>query len=393
VLSRLRKKNLHQWLPDYARHLVRRARAPHSTGPKHILFALCDHYEPHWGGAPDKIARARVDAWAEGYPKLSVFRDSDGRPPRHGWFFPGEEYQPHYLDRLAELARAGFGEVEFHLHHDGDTRDTLAPRIEEYLDIFAQHGHLSRRRGDNLRARFGGAVQSGTAGPRPAGSRAKYDWAFIHGNWSLANGRPDRKWCGVDDELVMLFELGCYVDLTFPSAPDACQPNKVNQIYWPTGDLTKRRSYDQGERARVGTFFDDRLLLITGPLALTRNGRFGIRLENGALTGDDPPTAQRVASWIDQGIHIEGRPDWIFVKVHTHGAIEKTAASLLGEGGREMHAAPACYLDNGDKLHYVTAREMFNVARAAMDGQTGDPNTYFDYVIKPPPIALLRQAA
>src|SRR6476619_3475316 len=114
VLTRLRKKNLHQWLPDYARHLVRRARTPKSDGPRHILFALCDHYEPHWGQAPDDIARARVDVWADRYPALGEFRDSDGRPPRHGWFFPGEEYKPHYLDQLAKLVKGGFGEVEFH---------------------------------------------------------------------------------------------------------------------------------------------------------------------------------------------------------------------------------------------------------------------------------------
>jgi hypothetical protein len=35
----------------------------------------------------------------------------------------------------------------------------------------------------------------------------------------------------------------------------------------------------------------------------------------------------------------------------------------------------------------VTAREMFNVARAAMDGKAGDPSAYFDYVVKPPPVA------
>ena len=363
MLSRLRKKNLHQWLPDYARHLVRRARTPHSNQPRHILFALCDHYEPHWGHAPNDVATRRVEAWASGYPKLSRFRDSDGRPPRHGWFFPGEEYQPHYLDHLATLVRGGFGEVEFHLHHDGDTRHSLAPRIQEHLDTFAKHGHLSRKHG-------GG-----------------YQWAFIHGNWSLANGRPDGKWCGVDDELVMLYELGCYVDLTFPSAPDPCQPDKVNQIYWPIGDLTKRRSYENGERARVGAKYDDRLLMITGPLGLARKGTFGVRLENGALTGDDPPTAQRVRSWVDQGIHVEGRPEWIFVKVHTHGAIEKTAQSLLGDGAHEMHTALADYLKQGDKLHYVTAREMFNVARAAMDGKSGEPSAYFDYIVKPPPVA------
>jgi hypothetical protein len=360
VLARLRKKNLHTWLPDYGRHLVRRARASHPGGTRHVLFALCDHYEPLWGGAPDDVGHARVDTWAARYPALGEFRDSDGRPPRHGWFFPGEEYRPHFLDRLADLARAGFGEVEFHLHHDGDTAATLAPRVEEHLRTFAQHGHLSRA-GDAFR------------------------WAFIHGNWSLANGRPDGKWCGVDDELVMLHKLGCYVDLTFPSAPDPCQPDKVNQIYWPIGDLTKRRSYEHGQRARVGEHHEDRLLMITGPLSLARKG-FGMRLENGAITGDDPPTPARVATWIDQGIHVEGRAEWIFVKVHTHGAIEKTASSLLGDGGRILHTTLASYMRDGSELHYVTAREMFNVARAAMDGKTGNPNAFFDYIVPPPPV-------
>lgn len=367
MLSRLHKKNVFQWLPDYARHLVRRARTPQSRAPRHLLFALCDHYEPLHGRAPDEVGRTRVDAWVERYPKLAVFRDSNGRPPRHGWFFPGEEYRPHYLEGLATLARAGFGEVEFHLHHDGDTAQSLAPRIQHHLDTFAQHGHLSRPSG-------------------PSGVNGGYQWAFIHGNWSLANGRPDGKWCGVDDELVMLHELGCYVDLTFPSAPDPCQPDKVNQIYWPTGDLTQRRCYEQGERARVGASYDDRLLMITGPLALSRKGS-GVRLENGALTGNDPPTAARVDSWVAQGIHVAGRPEWVFVKVHTHGAIEKTAASLLGEGSHVMHAALQRYKQRGWKLHYVTAREMYNVARAAMDGKLGDPSDYFDYIVKPPPIA------
>jgi hypothetical protein len=365
VLARLRKKNLHTWLPDYARHLARRARAQRADGPRHLLFALADHYEPLWGHAPEAVGRARVDVWAARYPALGTFRDSDGRPPRHGWFFPGEEYQPYFLDRLAGLARAGFGEVEVHLHHDGDTAATLAPRLAQHLDAFAEHGHLSR-----------------VAAP----GRGRFRWAFIHGNWSLANGRPDGRWCGVDDELVVLHELGCYADLTFPSAPDPCQPNQVNQIYWPTGDLRRRRSYERGERARVGAHHDDRLLMITGPLALARKG-LGLRLENGAITGSDPPTAARVATWIEQGIHVAGRPEWVFVKVHTHGAIEKTAASLLGDGGRALHEALASYMRAGWGLHYVTAREMFNVARAAMDGRAGDPSAYFDYVIPAPPIA------
>jgi hypothetical protein len=35
------------------------------------------------------------------------------------------------------------------------------------------------------------------------------------------------------------------------------------------------------------------------------------------------------------------------------------------------------------RVHYVTAREMYNVARAAMDGRTGSPAAYLDYEVAP----------
>ncbi len=59
--------------------------------------------------------------------------------------------------------------------------------------------------------------------PQRAGRPA---WAFIHGNWALANGRPDGRWCGVDDELALLHELGCYADFTFSrgARPAVLQP-------------------------------------------------------------------------------------------------------------------------------------------------------------------------
>lgn len=372
MLSRLRRKNLHTWARGYARHLAalaadraRRALRP-PAGPRHLIFALCDHYEPLWAGADDATGRARTAAWRDGYPVMARdFRDADGRPPRHSYFFPGEEYRPEFLEDLADLAEAGLGEVEVHLHHDGDTEASLEAKLTDTLAKFAGHGHLSRR-------------------------DAGYAWAFIHGNWSLANGRPDRRWCGVDAELPLLWKLGCYADYTFPSAPDACQSDMVDLIYWPTGDLDRRRAYDAGEPARVGAAHDDRLLMITGPLGFSRKGTLGLRLENGALTGDDPPTAQRVDAWVDQGIHVHGRPEWVFVKVHTHGAIEKTAASLLGPGARAMHEHLTTRYNDGERwrLHYVTAREMYNIARAAMDGKDGDPGAWRDHVVPPPPVVL-----
>jgi hypothetical protein len=368
VLARLRNKNLHTWVGGYARDLARRVGRRNRPGHRHLLFALCDHYEPLWGKAtPHEVGDQRVKAWQDGYPRLaSEFRDADGRPPRHSFFFPGEEYHPSYLDRLAELCGAGFGEVEVHLHHDGDTADKLRADLHDYLDKFAAHGHISR------------------------GPDGRHRFAFIHGNWCLANARPDGRWCGVDEELQLLFDAGCFADFTFPSAPDVCQPDLVNQIYWPTGDLRRRKAYATGERARVGERKDDRLLMITGPLALTRRaGRLAVRIESSALADDDPPDTARLRSWVAQDIHVDGRPEWVFVKLHTHGAPEGNAACLLGEPGRRLHQALAAEFNDGERwsLHYVTAREMYNVALAAMDGRRGDPADFFDYEVAPPPVA------
>jgi hypothetical protein len=363
----IRSKNLHTWLGGWGRHLVREALSRPPRGPRHLLFAICDHFEPRWRRPPPAQALERVRRWESGYPELARrFRDADGRPPRHSFFFPGEEYAPEYLAALARLAAGGYGEVELHLHHDRDDAASLRRTIGEYLGLLASHGHLSRD---------------------PDG-RPRY--AFIHGNWALANARADGRRCGVDAELPVLFETGCYADFTFPSAPDESQPGLVNQLYWPVGDLSRRRAYDRGERARVGAARSDRILLVTGPLALAGRGLGRAPyIEAGDLTGHFPPSARRVATWVAQNVHVAGRPEWVFVKTHTHGAQEETAASLLGPGGAALHEALTTRYNDGREwnLQYVTARDMYNVARAAMDGRTGDPDAFRDYLLPPPPAA------
>ncbi len=370
MIAKLKTKNLYTWLPGYAGHLVRhmgdRFRA--RTGPRHLLFALCDHYEPLWGDATQAVGEARVRAWEDRYPQMAAsFRDADGRPPRHSYFFPGEQYDKGWLDRLARLSEHGFGEVELHLHHDGDTAEKLRRDIEQYLSLYAEHGHFSRLAG---RVRYG----------------------FIHGNWCLANARSDGRWCGVDAEIPLLFDTGCYADFTFPAAPDECQPNIVNRIYWPEGDLSAKRAYERGTSARVGESKIDRILMIEGPLALARRpGSWRPRIESAAVTAADPATPARIRTWVDQSIHVEGRPEWVFVKVHTHGAPETQAASLLGDGGRMLHRELTSRYNDGENwaLHYVTAREMYNIARAAMAGESGNPNAFRDYQLPPPPVCKM----
>jgi hypothetical protein len=372
ALRALRERHLETFLGGYlvdeGRRVLARRMGPKVEGARHLLVAVCDHHEPLWNKADERHGAERIRAWREGYPRLAAgYRDADGRPPRHSFFFPGEEYRPQFLEPLAELARAGLGEVEIHLHHDGDTAQTLEAQLRETIANFTRHGHLTRD---------------------PDG-RPRY--AFIHGNWALANARADGRWCGVDEELPLLFTTGCYADFTFPAAPDPSQPNIVNRIYWPTGDLNAKRCYESGARARVGQVMTDRLLMLQGPLAFSRRPgrRLAIRIENSALTANDPASSARAKTWTSRNIHVEGRPEWVFVKLHTHGAPDAQAASLLGDGGHELHRVLTTEYNDGRRwrLHYVTAREMFNIAIAAMQGKSGDPNDYRDHVLRPPPAA------
>ncbi|WP_442975509.1 hypothetical protein, partial [Salmonella enterica] len=84
----------------------------------------------------------------------------------------------------------------------------------------------------------------------PATGQAQ--WGFIHGNWALDNSHPNGWCCGIDNELIVLREEGCYVDYTLPAAPDPCQTRTINQIYYAADDPTKPKSHDTGVRVKVG---------------------------------------------------------------------------------------------------------------------------------------------
>jgi len=93
-----------------------------------------------------------------------------------------------------------------------------------------------------------------------------------------------------------------------------------------------------------------------------------------------------VDAWVKTAVHVEGRPDWVFVKVHTHGTQEHDMDTLLGEPVEAMHAYLEDRYNDGERhvLHYVTAREAYNIVKAAEAGLQGDPGQYRDHVLPPP---------
>lgn len=361
-------KAIDKWLWPYLRSVLGRPRIV--DGPVHVMVALCDHYEPlsPRAGQPTDVGDARVARWLEQWPKLvGDFRGADGCPPKTTLFYPAEEAeQPgRYVPRLLPLVRNGLAEIEIHLHHRNDTAGNLRSTLIEFRDwLHGEHGLL-------------GTDRSGT--PR---------YCFIHGNWALCNSHPSGDWCGVDDEIDVLLETGCVADMTFPSLPSPTQPRHFcNDLYRCRQRGGKPRSHDHGRRARVGnTPAADELLMVQGPVGLNWAWRkLGVipRIEHADLCASNPPTPARADLWIRQHIHVRGRPEWVFVKLHTHGCLETNADVLLGEPMRRLFrhlgeiSGECC-------VHFVSARELYNIVRAAEDGKKGNPSEYREYELARP---------
>jgi len=419
-----------RWLPGYLASVMRPERC---TGKRHLLFCIADHFEPFdrtiqadgriTGGVSDTEARGLVKDWCGEYRAvLGEFRDADGVAPRHTFFYPWDEYEEGCVEQLADFCREGYGEVEVHLHHRNDTEEGLRQKLIACRDTYAgQHGLLGRRSEiGGRRSEVGGrGSEIGGRGSEIGGRRSEIEggavYAFVHGNWCLCNGRADGDWCGVDRELAVLAGTGCYADFTFPSAPSDTQPRCVNEIYYGRDPRAGERGVQVGERLKWGkaemvkaeirsaehrtSNIEHRtsnrekcdrgaggVVMIPGPLGLNWGARkFGVLpgLENGEISGVNPATGQRLRLWSRIGVHVPGRPEWVVVKLHTHGALRSNRKSLTGAAMAQFHRelAQMCTGDDWD-LHYVAARELFNIVKAAESGLGGNPGQYRDYEIK-----------
>ena len=331
------------------------------------MLCVCDHFEP-FHGVEKTEALERVSLWRSEYARMTdEFRDANGIPPRHTFFYPVEQYDDDVVGCLAGMCRETGNETEIHLHHEDDTAENLRETLAVAKSRLAALGMLSRDPEGEIR------------------------YGFIHGNWALDNSHPDGRCCGVKNELAVLRQTGCYADFTLPSAPSRTQTRTINSLYYARGtDCPK--SHNRGRKVRASRdpkpAGDDELLIVQGPLALNwdrRKWKLLPRIENSDLTGTNPPTRERLRLWMQCHIAVEGLPNWIFVKLHTHGAKPDNSGMFLGEAYRSFHRSLAemAAADSSIQFHYVSAREMINILLAAEAGHSGNPGEFRDFRYRP----------
>lgn len=360
------------WLIRYPLSRAKNFLSQTAFEKKHIIFTVANHFEPAWS---EQVAldldtqRRRLDEYYKLARKTGESTlDSDGTKFRHTNFYPAEQYDKQLLDTMAEMQKEGLGEVEIHLHHGvekPDTAENLRRSLLEFRDVLAEE-HLCLSRFD------------GKGEPK---------YAFVHGNLALGNS-ANGKYCGVDEEMQILAETGCYVDMTLPSAPDETQVPMINEIYECGLPLTEKIPHRTGKSVEVFGNKPQLPLIFTGPLILNWNRRIkGIpvpRIDEGALAANQAMDIARFNRWKSANITVKGRSDWVFVKLYCHGFFDHDQSFSIGDDAARLFGK---IIENGEKtdtykVHFASAREAFNMVLAAIDGKSGNPNDFRDYRLK-----------
>ena len=340
---------------------------------KHIIITVANHFEPGWSenGVLDHQTQIKR---LKAYHKMAretgeAVRDADGTKFRHTNFYPAEQYHPEILDIMAEMQAEGLGEVEVHLHHGverPDTADNLRHALVDFRDTLAErHKCLSRMDG---------------------GGDPKY--AFVHGNLALANSCGGR-FCGVDDEMEILRDTGCYADMSLPSAPDQSQVPVINQIYECALPMNEPVPHRRGNRVSENGGQTQLPLIFTGPLIFNWTRRIkGLpipRIDDGALTSNQRLDVARFNRWRSANVTVSGRSDLIFVKLYCHGFFDRDQSVCIGDEAKRFFGSLMEESERAGsfKVHFASAREMFNIALGALDGKRGSPNDHRDYRLTP----------
>ncbi len=291
-----------------------------------------------------------IDACAEGHI------DSDSRRLQITFMFGVPNPDPSALSILSEYCRAGLGEIECLLPCDISSLEDFREQLPRIVEVLHTYGWA-----------------------RTADSQVRF--AVLRNQFECVSADADYR-----SQIRTLHDLGCYVDLTFPCVGSSCQPGKVNSICLVSSGADD--PFGEACDLRAGEISSGDLLLVSGPFLIDwTDWRLKYRpfAESGRLTPAALPDRTRAQSWLRARVHVTGQPNWIFVKLIIDDVVDADAARTICGGLHEAFESleESCSITVTSRLHFVTAREMYNIIRAAEAGRVGDAGQFRDYLIKP----------
>lgn len=297
---------------------------------------------------------------------VEVHYDADGNHPKLTWYI-GSLLQDG-LSTQSKNIYNDMGEFEICISHgtEDDTNRDNCPGFITAIDYFTALSHS-----------FGGNYTFELS--------PKTYFGFFHGMWALDNSRylnGKYEWCGCNTEIDILLSKGCFGYFGFPGWGNMI-PYYTNSIF-VTKDTERPKSY--------GVYSNLRKLEVNAEFP-SADELFCLEMSSNVAPSIDrysPPTFGKMIGWVGSNIRIIGRDDWKFVMVHTSSSYELPTTAgydnLVGNVADAFYTEIETYYNDGVnyKLHYATAREAYNICMAAVEGKTGDPNDYRDYIIPEP---------
>ncbi len=282
--------------------------------------------------------------------------DGDGRKFQLTFACPGRNPDSTALHVLTEYCRRGLGEVEYLIPRDYSSEASMREKLEQGLRRFNSHGWMKTV---NSEIRF----------------------AVVRERSDSERGEADLR-----RQVSVLSDLGCYADMGFPGVRSSRPPSRVNTMFMVSS--ADSEPYNESDELRAGRLGKGGLLVIEGPFLIDwTDWRLTLRpyVEDGHLNPEALPDPGRVDSWIRANVHVIGQPNWIFVKLTIDGLSDAASAQSLQHSLDQslMYLEEVYNDDELYRLHYVTAREMYNMAMAAQAFKSGNAGLFRDYLIEP----------
>ena len=357
----------------YARHLWRRARARRASTGRATCCSLFATTTSRCGRrADDAHGRRARGGVVRGYPRLArEFRDADGRPPRHSFFFPGEQYAPHYLERAGDAGarrlRRGRAAPAPRRRHRRKLRADIADYLRQVRR--ARPPVARQRRAAALRVHPRQLVPGQRAPRRPLVRRRRRDPAPVRHRLlrrlHVSRRRPTSR--------------------SRTSSTRSTGRRAISARRAPTRRASARAS---ARRKR------DRILMIEGPLALARRRELGVTHRERRRAR--PAIRRRpsaVRNWVGAGDPRRGAAGvGLRQGAHARRAREERRACCSATARRAMHArsrglqrrrALAAALRHG-------ARDVQHRAARRWTAAPAIPTPYRDYALPPPPVGHAR---